>query len=101
MFYIKDLQISNFFNTLYCIYGDFVVRFKFIKMAIPFSLPSDDTTLEQYRSIHRLLLDLTAILRTLLARNPEWIRSEAAQSKYIFSLLVAMENMFIHVIQFV
>lgn len=100
MFYIKDLQISIFFYTLYCIYGDFV-RFKFIKMAIPFSLPSDDTTLEQYRSIHRLLLDLTAILRTLLARNPEWIRSEAAQSKYIFSLLVAIENMFINVIQFV
>lgn len=46
-------------------------------MAIPFNMPSDDTTLEQYRSIHQLLLDLTAILRGLLARNPEWVRADS------------------------
>lgn len=56
-------------------------------MAIPFNLPSDDTTLEQYRSIHQLLLDLTAILRSLLARNPEWIRPDVSSPGKCFKIL--------------
>lgn len=56
-------------------------------MAIPFSLPSDDTTIEQYRSIHQLLMDLTALLHALMTRNADWLRpnnqnNNNASSKY-------------------
>lgn len=73
---IRNVFVRKF---LFCvIYGDRI----FSKMAIPFSLPSDDTTLEQYRSIHQLLLDLTGVLRALMVRNPEWIRPNNIPSKY-------------------
>ena len=62
-------------------------------MAIPFSLPSDDTTIEQYRSIHQLLMDLTALLHALMTRNADWLRpnnqnNNNASSKYWKLLLL-------------
>ena len=72
--------VENYF--LHHFYGAYVVEriIEPIKMAIPFNLPSDDTTIEQYRSIHQLLMDLTAILRSLLARNPHWVHADHPNS---------------------